>query len=256
MPFHRPVPADPTAPEEPGPPLRQEDPMSQSTEKRTDHRVIVIHRVGAVVVAAVIALFGVLGFVGGLGFFDTQGASVLGLSSNGALSTISILTAIVLVAAAIRGGRLASTVMIVVGALFIVSAFVNLGLMATPLNLLAFRLPNVFFSIGAGLVLLILGSYGRVSGKLPKDNPYRQDQQDDDDELDDGQNLSSPHPRTRAERIADEEMAAASRALVNGAASEDQRRRMADVDQLRMHEDRRARWMELAQREDDGTAAR
>lgn len=227
--------------------------MSQSTEKRPDHRVMIIHRVGAVVVAAVIALFGVLGFIGGLGFFDTQGSPVLGLSTNGALSTISILTALVLVAAAIRGGRLASTVMIVVGALFIVSAFVNLGLMATPLNLLAFRLPNVFFSIGAGLVLLILGSYGRVSGKLPNDNPYRQEREGE--ELDDDQDLRSPHPRNRAERAADEEMAAASRALVNGAASEDQRRRMADVDQLRTHEDRRARWMELARREDDGSAS-
>ena len=253
MPLHRPFPADPPVPEEPGPRVRQEDLMSQSTEKRTDHRVIVIHRVGAVVVAVVIAVFGVLGFVGGLAFFDTQGASVLGLSTNGALSTISILTALVLVAAAIRGGRLASTVMIVVGALFIISAFVNLGLMATPLNLLAFRLPNVFFSIGAGLVLLILGSYGRVSGKLPKDNPYRQER-DGEEELDDGQNLSSQHPRNRAERVADEEMAAASRALVSGAATEDQRRRMADVDQLRTQEDRRARWMELA-REDDGSTA-
>ncbi|MFC5062621.1 DUF4383 domain-containing protein [Actinomycetospora atypica] len=229
--------------------------MSQPTEKRTDHRVIVVHRVGAVVVAVVIALFGVLGFIGGLSFFDTQGTPVLGLSTNGALSTISIVTALILVAAAIRGGRIASTVMIVVGALFIISAFVNLALMATPLNLLAFRLPNVFFSIGAGLVLLILGSYGRVSSKLPDDNPYRQERAGDEDP-DDDQDLRSLHPRNRAERAADEEMAEAARALVNGAASEDQRRRMADVDQLRNHEDRRARWMELARREDDGSAAR
>src|SRR3954453_4571932 len=119
-----------------------------------DHRVMRGHRGGAVVGAVVIAAFGVLGFVGGLGFFDTDGGPVMGLSTNGALSTNSIVTAVVLVAAAIRGGRLSSTAMIVIGTLFLVSAFVNLWLIGTPYNLLAFGLPNVFFSIGAGLVLL------------------------------------------------------------------------------------------------------
>lgn len=221
-----------------------------------DHTVVVIHRVGAVVVALVIATFGVLGFVGGLGFFDTQGSPVLGLSSNGLLSTISIVTALVLVAAAARGGRLSSTVMIVVGTLFLVSAFANLAVMATPYNLLAFRLPNVFFSIGAGLVLLILGSYGRVSAKLPDDNPYRT-RTDDEPAGDPSASLPS-RPRTRAEMRADREMAEASRAVVSGAATPEQRRRLAAIDRIRSHEDRRTEWMATAeqrdQRHDRGSA--
>ena len=76
-------------------------------QPRPDTRVLIVHRAGAALVAAVILVFGILGLIGGLGFFDTTGEPVLGLSTNGALSTISIVTAIVLVAAALRGGRLA-----------------------------------------------------------------------------------------------------------------------------------------------------
>ncbi|GAA4803630.1 hypothetical protein GCM10023200_46090 [Actinomycetospora chlora] len=212
-------------------------------------RVVWIHRVGAVVVALVIAAFGVLGFVGGLAFFDTQGAPVLGLSTNGALSTVSIVTAVVLVAAAIRGGRLASTVMIVVGTLFLVSAFVNLWLIGTSANVLAFRLPNVFFSIAAGLVLLFTGAYGRLSAKLPSDNPYKQERRPDDPQ-DHGDAAEAPQdshrqprPSSRAEADADAAMAQAERALAQGAASDEQRRRLAAIDHLRTHEERRAGWM-------------
>ena len=216
---------------------------------RPDHRVMVVHRIGAAVVALVIAAFGVLGLVGGLGFFDTDGEDVAGLSTNGLLSTISIVTALVLLAAAIRGGRLASTTMIVIGVLFLVSAFVNLALLDTSLNLLAFRLPNVFFSIGAGLVLLVLGSYGRVSSRLPDDNPYvrerRGDQGDDrgDRAGDDVDATRQPRPASAAEHEADREMADAARAVAAGTADADQHRRMAAVRDLRTHEERRRGWM-------------
>ncbi len=175
------------------------------------HKVVVVHRVGAVVVAVVIAAFGILGFVGGLGFFDTRGAPVLGLSSNGLLSTISVVTALVLVLSAARGGRFSSTVMIVVGALFIVSAFANLAVMTTPYNFLAFRWPNVVFSIVAGLVLLFLGGYGRLSAGLPADNPYREHASEDaDPDAQDAPERSLPfRASTRAAREADAAMAEA-----------------------------------------------
>ena len=51
---------------------------------RLDH----LHRVGAVVFGLGIGMFGVLGFVNRLDMFSTTGAPVLGLSSNGLLSTI------------------------------------------------------------------------------------------------------------------------------------------------------------------------
>ena len=63
--------------------------------------------VAALAVAAVILVFGLLGFAGGLDFFSTDGDSILGMSSNGLLSTISVLTAAVLVVAALRSPRTA-----------------------------------------------------------------------------------------------------------------------------------------------------
>jgi hypothetical protein len=208
---------------------------------RPDHKVMWVHRVGAVVVAVVIAAFGVLGLVGGLSFFDTEGAPVAGLSTNGALSTVSLVTAAVLIAAAIRGGRLSSTVMVVIGVLFLVSAFVNLALIGTPYNLLAFRLPNVFFSIGAGLVLLFTGAYGRFVSKLPNDNPYRQERGGDDEEPEDAHR--QPRPSSRAEADADAAMAEAARAHAQGASDDDQRRRLEAMDSARTHEERREIWM-------------
>ena len=90
-------------------------------------RVPIVHKVGALVVAAVIGVFGILGFAGGLAFLSTDGERVLGLSSNGLLSTVSLVTAAVLVLAAFRSSRTASTIMMSIGVLFLLSALVNCG---------------------------------------------------------------------------------------------------------------------------------
>jgi hypothetical protein len=180
-----------------------------------------------------------VGLLGGLAFFDTHGRAVLGMSSNGVLAVVSIVVAAVLVIAALRSGWWASTVMMVVGTLFLVSALANLAVLDTSLNLLAFRLPNVFFSVAAGLVLLILGAYGRVSGHLPDDNPYRKPVPPPTD-------VAPPWSLpSRDELAADRALAAAYRDLAAGAGSPDHRRILRELDGVRRHEDRRRRWMEL-----------
>lgn len=201
-------------------------------------RIPVVHRLAATAFAVAIAVFGVLGFTGGLSFFATDGVTVAGLSTNGALSTVSVVTAIVLVAASLRGGRTASTAMLVIGTLFVVSAFANLAVLDTEANLFAFRLPNVFFSLAAGLLLLVLGAYGRVAGNLPTDNPYHRESADDD------ASHVQPRPRTADEADADRAMADAERAVARGGGTDRQRRRLAAADQLRWHEDRRRSWMD------------
>lgn len=204
-----------------------------------DRHVILIHRLGAFAVAAAIGVFGVVGLLGGLAFFDTRGRAVLGLSSNGLLAVVSLVTAAVLVVAALRSGWWASTVMMVVGTLFLVSAFVNLAVLDTSLNVLAFRLPNVFFSVGAGMVLLVLGAYGRVSGHLPDDNPYRKP-------VPPPPSVTPPwRPPTRDEVAADLALATFYRELAAGTASPAQRRIRRELDAIDRHEDRRRRWMEL-----------
>lgn len=234
----RPVAPD-DAPNPPEPRTGQE-PTTASGGRGPDQRVVRVHRIGALVVAATIAVFGVLGFAGDLGFFSTEGQPVMGMSANGLLSTISLLTAAVLVMAAARSGRLVSTVMMVVGVLFLLSAFGHLFVLDSDLNVLAFRLSNVFFSIGAGLLLLLLGTYGRVTARLPADNPYYLDAHSHDPDV---PQTYQPTPRTPAEAIVDETMAEAERASAQGYATADQRLRVADMSRVRTPEDRRRVWL-------------
>ncbi len=147
-----------------------------------------VHRVGAVFMGLVLWAFGILGLVSGLGFLETTENDMLGMSSNGLLSVISLVVGAVLIAAGARGGRTASTVTAGVGALFILSGLVNLGFLDTSANILNFTIPNVFFSFVVGMVLLLIGLYGRVSGGLSDDNPYRREREgrggDDDTDRD------------------------------------------------------------------------
>ena len=199
-----------------------------------------VHRIGAIVVAAVIAAFGVLGLVDGLAYFSTDGERIAGLSSNGLLSTISLATAAVLVAAALRGSRVASTTMLVIGALFLVSALANLAVLDTEVNFLAFSMANVIFSIVAGLVLLTLGAYGRVSGNLPPDSPYRAE---GSGAVPDDEDTSQQLPETPAERAAERAMRDAELAVIEHRATPDQQRRVTAMAEVRTRADRRAVWM-------------
>jgi hypothetical protein len=212
---------------------------SSTTEERG--RVTAVHRIGALVVAAVIAAFGVLGLVNGLAYFSTDGSRVAGLSSNGLLSTISLVTAAVLVFAAFRSSHTASTTMLVIGVLFIGSALVNLALLETDWNFLAFSIANVIFSICAGLVLLTLGAYGRVSGNLPDDSPYRGAQ--GDEVIDEG----PQRPENAVEAAAERAMREAELAVVEHRATAEQAARVEAMAKVRTRSARREVWMSYDQ---------
>ncbi|MFG3257797.1 DUF4383 domain-containing protein [Streptomyces sp. NPDC048172] len=137
-----------------------------------DHKLSRIYRVGAGLVGLLLLAFGVMGLLDKIGFFDTRGDTVAGLSTNGALSVLSIVVGLLLFSGMVRGGNFASSLNIVLGALFLISGFVNLALLDTGLNFLAFRIQNVLFSFVVGILLLIFGMYGRVGSALPHDNPY------------------------------------------------------------------------------------
>jgi len=200
---------------------------------RLDH----LHRVGAVVFGLGIGMFGVLGFVNRLDMFSTTGAPVLGLSSNGLLSTISVVVAVILIAAGLRGGRTASTVLVVIGAAFVASGLVNTLVLGTPLNLLAFRIPNVVFSFVAGALLLFLGAWGRFTGRLPDDNPYRQErhQGDHPDAL--PTTFHDPDDIQAARELADAE-----RAVAQHTAPADVAARIDALREVRSPEERVQRW--------------
>ena len=190
-----------------------------------------------------IATIGVLGFIGGLGFFDTQGATTFGgLSTNGALSTISVVTAAILLAAAIRGGKLASTVMIVIGALFLrLGVRQPRGDRAPRTTCWRSACPTSSSRSARASCCSSWAPTGASRSKLPPDNPYRRERGADDEEPEDAHRQS--YPSSPAEADADAAMAEAARALAQGTADDEQRRRLAALDEARNHEDRRAIWM-------------
>jgi hypothetical protein len=199
-------------------------------------RVFVVQRIGAIAVAVFLLVFALLGFAGGLDFFSTEGEEILGLSSNGLLSTISVVMALVLLGAAARGPRVASTVMIVAGALFLLSALVNLAVLRTSFNFLAFEMDNVIFSVVVGLLLLVLGAYGRIGGHLPEDSPYAHPHPPVDYGEDE-------FPSTPEEFAAEEGMREAEVAVAEHRATEDQRRRVEAMSRSQTRKGRRELWM-------------
>ncbi|SDL26486.1 DUF4383 domain-containing protein [Streptomyces indicus] len=137
-----------------------------------DHRLSTVYRIGAGLTGLVLLAFGILGLIDKVGFFDTGGDRVLGLNTNGALSVLSLCVGLLLLAGMVIGGNFASTLNMVLGVAFIVSGFVNLALLETDYNVLAFKIQNVLFSFAVGVMLMFFGMYGRVSATLPHDNPY------------------------------------------------------------------------------------
>ncbi|MFD6114511.1 DUF4383 domain-containing protein [Streptomyces yangpuensis] len=137
-----------------------------------DHKLSQVYRVGAGLTGLLLVVFGILGLIDRIGFFDTGGDTVLALNTNGALSVLSICIGGLLIVGMVVGGTFASTLNIVLGVLFIASGFVNLALLDTGLNFLAFKIQNVLFSFVVGVMLMWFGMYGRVGSALPHDNPY------------------------------------------------------------------------------------
>jgi hypothetical protein len=223
-------------------------PAEPLDDRAVDERVYAVQRLGAFGVGLFLLAFGFLGLTRGIPFLTTHGERLLGLSSNGLLSLLSVVVAAVLIGAAVHGPRLASTVMIVLGVLFLVSALGNMAVLRTPLNFLAFRMSNVIFSIGVGLLLLVLGAYGRLSGNLPENSPYAHPHADrwEPPEL----------PTTPEEVAAEAAMREAEIAVAEHRASEEQRVRVLAMAREHTRFDRRRVWMEFdRQRSADGSPA-
>jgi hypothetical protein len=202
-----------------------------------DQRVYAVQRSGAVTVGLVLLVFGLLGATSGVPFLTTHGERILGMSSSGLLSALSIVVAGILLGAALRGPRVASTVMIVLGVLFLLSALANMAVLRTSLNFLAFRMSNVLFSIGVGLLLLVLGAYGRISGNLPDDSPYARPHP---------QLLEPPDlPGSPAEVAAEAAMREAEIAVAEHRATDEQWRRVHAMALVRSRADRRRVWLDF-----------
>ena len=154
-----------------------------------DHKLGRVYRYGGGLTGTFLLTFGILGFVNRLAFFSTEGKEIAGLSSNGTLSLISVVVGVCLLGCAVVGGNTSSWANTAFGGAFILSGLVNLMIMRTDLNFLAFRMSNVIFSFVVGTALITFGMYGRVSGALPPDNPYWRERHGLPPEVQEGEDL-------------------------------------------------------------------
>ncbi|WP_338703264.1 DUF4383 domain-containing protein [Streptomyces sp. Q6] len=146
--------------------------MELKDELPVDHKLAQVYRWGAAFCGVVLLVFGLLGFADQLSPFNTDGSRIAGMSTNGVLSLISVVVGLALIAGGIIGGNIASTLNMTVGTLFLISGFVHIFILDKGANVLDFGMTNVIFSFVMGLVILTFGMYGRVSSRLPHDNPY------------------------------------------------------------------------------------
>ncbi|MFJ4716462.1 DUF4383 domain-containing protein [Streptomyces sp. NPDC088785] len=146
--------------------------MELKDELPLDHKLSQVYRWGAAFCGVVLLVFGCLGFADQLSPFNTDGSHLAGLSTNGVLSLISVVVGAALIAGAFVGGNFASSLNMAVGTLFLLSGFVHVFILDKGANILGFGMSNVVFSFVMGLVVLTFGMYGRVSSRLPHDNPY------------------------------------------------------------------------------------
>lgn len=192
------------------------------------HRVHTVHRVGAGALGGFLVLFGLTGVTRAAAFVGTTGPVVMGLTTNGLLATISVVVGATLVASALRGGPTASTVAVVVGGLFLLSGLGNALVLGSPMNMLAFGLSNVVFSVVVGTALLLLGAYGRFTGGLPATSPYARP----------GAGAAAPAGHV-TDGAVERAMAAAERAVAQRVATAEQITRVRAAASYRTHADRR-----------------
>ncbi|MGW2252083.1 DUF4383 domain-containing protein [Kitasatospora sp. NPDC001660] len=147
--------------------------MKLHDELPVDSKLATVWRIGAGLGGIFLIVFGGFGLADHPGFLATHGDRISGLSTNGALSILSVVVGAILVLGAVIGGNFASNLNMVVGVLFVLSGFYGLAVLGRPeANILNFRMTNVLFAFVFGIVVTTFGMYGRVSSHLPHDNPF------------------------------------------------------------------------------------
>ena len=127
-----------------------------------------------------------------------------------------------------------------------VAGLVSIGVanslvLGTSWNLLAFQPANIVFSFGVGAALLIMGSYGRISGGLPLDSPYHREPAADAGRGTDPDRGWVPDPTAAGE------LAEAERAYALHYATPEQVRRLTSVHGHRSPRERAEAWRESGQ---------
>jgi hypothetical protein len=191
-----------------------------------------LHRVGTAVVGGFVFVFGLTGLTWRPEVFSTEGPVVFGMTTNGFLAFLSMAVGAVLVFATVFGGPFAAWAAIVAGAAFFLSGVVNVFLLGTTLNVMAFTMPNVVFSWAVGAVLVALGMIARK--EQPTENSLYGSHLEHED----------PAARLHTNPAAAAELAEAERARALHYATEEQTERLHDADRYRSAADRVHSWEE------------
>ncbi|KUP95757.1 DUF4383 domain-containing protein [Thermobifida cellulosilytica] len=146
--------------------------MRLDRNRPADRRLGNVYRFGAALTGGVLVVCGLFGAADQSTLLTSEGEVVSGISATEARGFLMVAFGSLLLGGAVVGGTFASTVNIVLGAVFVLSGLTALAVLDTPYNLLALRMPNVICVFVVGVVLLTFGMYGRFSGRLPYDNPY------------------------------------------------------------------------------------
>jgi hypothetical protein len=190
-----------------------------------------LHRIGVAVVGGFVFVFGLVGLTWRPEVFSTEGPVVFGMTTNGLLAFVSMAVGFVLVFSAVFGGLFTAWAAIVAGTAFILSGVVNVFLLGTTLNVMAFTMPNVVFSWVVGALLLALGMIGR---KHATDNTLYGSPQERED----------PAAQGHTNPVAAAELAEAERARALHYATEEQTERLHEADRYRSAADRVHSWEE------------
>jgi hypothetical protein len=190
-----------------------------------------LHRIGMLLLGGFVFVFGLVGLTWRPEVFSTHGPVVFGMTTNGFLAFLSMVVGFMLVFAAVFGGPVAAYGAIAAGSAFILSGVVNVFLLGTSLNIMAFSFSNVVFSwvVGAGLV--VVGIIGR------REHPT-------------ADSLYGPHAGTgeieqaHPDPVAAAELAEAERARALHYATAEQLERLHEADRYRDPGDRVHAWEE------------
>ncbi|MER7080176.1 hypothetical protein SAMN02982929_02286 [Saccharopolyspora kobensis] len=191
------------------------------------NRVQRTHRLGAAVLGAALLALGIVQ----LPWTPVQ-APWPEMSAPVAAATA--IAGFVLVCAAPWGSRIASSTGAVLGAVFLLAGLAHLALLHTSANVLGFALSTALFCIGAGAVLLVISLFGRVSGGLPPDNPYRRSHPIKTHRPDPDEQLRAEHADEREQRLIDAEVS-----MAQGTATPQQFRMVKQEWARRREEERR-----------------
>jgi Domain of unknown function (DUF4383) len=132
-----------------------------------DHPLVPVYRVLGALTGLFLIVFGAVGWSKSSGdkFTDSTGVKVLGMHANGLLSVLSLAAGVLLVLGALRGGNLGAAVNFFFGCLYTFAGLGGLAIERTSLNVFAYTVGDLVFSMVVGFVLLAAGLYGQVSGK-------------------------------------------------------------------------------------------